>query len=83
MQRLCIAWALLKQPRILIFDEATSAVDTNTDIAIRQSLHQDLPAVTKIIISQRIASIADADQIIVMNHGEINGIRDTPIIIKR
>lgn len=82
MQRLCIARALLNQPRILIFDEATSAVDTNTDIAIRQSLHQDLPTVTKIIISQRIASIADADQIIVMNHGEINGIGTHQSLLK-
>lgn len=82
MQRLCIARALLKNPRILIFDEATSAVDTNTDIAIRKSLHEVLPTVTKIIISQRIASIADADQIIVMKQGTINAIGTHQSLLK-
>lgn len=74
MQRLCIARALLKQPRILILNDATSAVDTNTDAKIRYSFRTDMPDVTKIIISQRIASIADADQIIVLDHGQINGL---------
>lgn len=74
MQRLCIARALLKQPRILILDDTTSAVDTNIDAKIRHSFRTDMPDVTKIIISQRIASIADADQIVVLDHGQINGL---------
>lgn len=71
MQRLCIARALLKDPKVLILDSSTSAVDTNTDAEIRKTFREDLPAVTKIIISQRISSIADADQIIVLDHGKI------------
>ena len=64
MQRLCIARALLKNPQVLILDDSTSAVDTNTDAQIRQAFRDDLPHITKIIISQRISSISDADQII-------------------
>lgn len=71
MQRLCIARALLKNPKVLILDASTSAVDTNTDAEIRKTFREDLPDVTKIIISQRISSIADADQIIVLDHGKI------------
>ena len=71
MQRLCIARALLKNPQVLILDDSTSAVDTNTDAQIRQAFREDLPHITKIIISQRISSISDADQIIVLDHGKI------------
>ena len=71
-QRLCIARALLKKPKILILDDSTSAVDTKTDSLIRQSLRQDIPNTTKIIIAQRISSVQDADKIIVMNDGKID-----------
>ena len=71
MQRLCIARALLKNPQVLILDDSTSTVDTNTDAQIRQAFRDDLPHITKIIISQRISSISDADQIIVLDHGKI------------
>ncbi len=73
-QRLCIARAILKQPKILILDDSTSAVDTKTDKLIRRALKNDLPAMTKIVIAQRISSIEEADQIIVLDNGEINGI---------
>ncbi len=72
-QRLCIARALLKKPQVLILDDSTSAVDTKTDAAIRRALREELPGVTKIIIAQRIDSIADADKIIVMDEGRIVG----------
>lgn len=73
-QRLCIARALLKKPKILILDDSTSAVDTKTDAKIRDGLRRFIPATTKIIIAQRIASVEDADQIIVMSKGTINAI---------
>lgn len=73
-QRLTIARALLKKPKILILDDSTSAVDTHTEQLIREGLRQDMPDTTKIIISQRIVSIKDADQIIVMDHGQIQDI---------
>ena len=73
-QRLCIARALLKKPKILILDDSTSAVDTKTDKLIRTALKSEIPNTTKIIIAQRISSIDDADKIIVMNNGEINAI---------
>lgn len=73
-QRLCIARALLKQPKVLILDDSTSAVDTKTDSLIRQAFHEDLSDTTKIIIAQRVASVQDADQIIVLDDGKINGI---------
>ena len=73
-QRLCIARALLKKPKILILDDSTSAVDTKTDAMIRESLANDLPETTKIIVAQRISSIQEADRIIVMDEGRINGI---------
>ncbi len=73
-QRLCIARALLKAPKILILDDSTSAVDTRTDFLIRKAFREDLGDMTKFIISQRIASIEDADQIIVMDDGQISGI---------
>lgn len=73
-QRLCIARALLKHPKILILDDSTSAVDTKTDALIRQAFANELPDTTKIIIAQRISSIQDADQIIVLDGGRINAI---------
>ncbi|MCR4650707.1 MAG: ABC transporter ATP-binding protein/permease [Lachnospiraceae bacterium] len=72
-QRLCIARALLKNPKVLILDDSTSAVDTATDASIRKALKNELPEVTKIIIAQRIVSVMDADKIIVMENGMING----------
>ena len=71
-QRLCIARALLKNPKIIIFDDSTSAVDTKTDALIRKGLKEFIPSTTKIIIAQRISSIEDADLIIVMDEGKIN-----------
>ena len=73
-QRLCIARALLKQPRILILDDSTSAVDTNTDAKIRKALKEYLPETTKIIIAQRVASVMDADRIVLMDKGGISAI---------
>ena len=73
-QRLCIARAILKQPKIMILDDSTSAVDTKTDRLIRKGLREDLPNMTKIVIAQRISSIEDADQIIIMDNGRINAI---------
>lgn len=72
-QRLCIARALLKQPKILILDDSTSAVDTHTDALIRKGFREELPATTKIIIAQRIASVQDADRIFVLDNGTIDG----------
>ena len=72
-QRLCIARALLKKPKIIIFDDSTSAVDTATDAKIRKSLKEAIPGTTKFIIAQRISSVQDADRIIVMEEGEVNG----------
>lgn len=73
-QRLCIARALLKHPKILILDDSTSAVDTKTDALIRQAFREEIPDTTKIIIAQRISSVEDADMILVLDDGEINGI---------
>lgn len=73
-QRLCIARALLKKPKILILDDSTSAVDTKTDASIRRAFREEIPDTTKIIIAQRVSSVEDADKIIVLNNGEINGI---------
>lgn len=73
-QRLCIARALLKKPKILILDDSTSAVDTRTDALIRKAFREEIPDTTKIIIAQRVASIEDADQIIVLDGGEVSGI---------
>ena len=73
-QRLCIARALLKKPKILILDDSTSAVDTKTDKLIRESFKNEIPNTTKIIIAQRVNSIMDCDKIIVMDNGKINGI---------
>ena len=71
-QRLCIARALLKKPKILILDDSTSAVDTKTDALIRQAFAEEIPGTTKLIIAQRISSVQDADKIIVMNDGKID-----------
>ena len=73
-QRLCIARALLKDPKVLILDDSTSAVDTRTDAMIRKSFREEIPNVTKIIIAQRVSSVQDADQIIVMDGGKINAV---------
>ena len=72
-QRLCIARALLKKPKILILDDSTSAVDTKTDALIRQAFREEIPDTTKLIIAQRISSVKDADRIIVMDNGKIVG----------
>lgn len=81
-QRLCIARAILKNPKILILDDSTSAVDTKTDKLIRQHLREDIPNTTKIVIAQRISSIEDADQIIVLDNGMINQIGTHDELIK-
>ena len=70
-QRLCIARALLKKPKVLILDDSTSAVDTKTDALIREAFREYIPDTTKIIIAQRIASVQDADKIIVLDGGKI------------
>lgn len=81
-QRLCIARALLKKPKILILDDSTSAVDTATEAQIRQSFRTDLKDTTKIIIAQRISSVVDADMIIVMNDGRITGVGTHDTLVK-
>ena len=73
-QRLCIARALLKKPKILILDDSTSAVDTATDAKIRKAFREEIPGTTKIIIAQRISSVQDADRILVLDNGQINGL---------
>ena len=82
-QRLCIARALLKKPKILILDDSTSAVDTHTDAKIRKAMREFIPETTKIIIAQRTASVEDADRIIVMDGGSINDIGTHAELIKR
>ena len=72
-QRLCIARALLKKPKILILDDSTSAVDTATDAKIRRAFREEIPDTTKLIIAQRVSSVQDADRIIVMDEGKIHG----------
>lgn len=81
-QRLCIARALLKKPKILILDDSTSAVDTKTDALIRKAFREEIPDTTKIIIAQRVSSVEDADMIIVMDNGEINGIGTSEELLK-
>lgn len=76
-QRLCIARALLKQPKILILDDSTSAVDTKTDALIRKAFREAIPNTTKIIIAQRISSVEDADRVIVLDGGKVDAF-DTP-----
>ena len=72
-QRLCIARALLKKPKVLILDDSTSAVDTATDARIREAFAKEIPGTTKLIIAQRISSVQGADRIIVMNDGQVDG----------
>lgn len=81
-QRLCIARALLKKPKILILDDSTSAVDTKTDALIRKAFREEIPDTTKIIIAQRVSSVEDADQIIVMDGGRIDGIGTSEELLK-
>ena len=81
-QRICIARAILKQPKILILDDSTSAVDTKTDALIRKAFREKIPNTTKIIIAQRVSSIEDADQIIVLNEGKIDGIGTSKELLK-
>ena len=71
-QRLCIARALLKKPKILILDDSTSAVDTRTDALIRQAFAEEIPNTTKLIIAQRVTSVQDADHILVLDNGRVD-----------
>lgn len=81
-QRLCIARALLKNPKILILDDSTSAVDTATDASIRKAFSENIPDTTKLIISQRVSSVSHADKIIVMDDGEISAVGTHEELIK-
>ena len=81
-QRLCIARALLKKPNILILDDSTSAVDTRTDALIRKAFKEEIPNTTKIIIAQRIASVEDADKIIVLNEGKVEAVGNHEYLMK-
>ena len=82
-QRLCIARALLKKPKILILDDSTSAVDTATDAKIRKAFREEIPDTTKIIIAQRISSVQDADKIIVLDEGKVNDIGTHKELLER
>ena len=73
-QRLCIARALLKKPKILILDDSTSAVDTKTDALIRKAFAEEIPDTTKIIIAQRVSSVQDADQIVILDGGTVQAV---------
>ena len=81
-QRLCIARALLKKPKVLILDDSTSAVDTRTDAMIRQAFRDEIPGTTKLIIAQRIASVQDADMIIVLDNGQISAVGNHDELMK-
>ena len=83
MQRLCIARAILKSPKILILDDSTSAVDSATDARIRQGLRESLPSTTKIIIAQRVSSISDCDKIIILDNGTVNDIGTHEELLER
>ena len=73
-QRLCIARALLKKPKILILDDSTSAVDTKTDALIRQAFREEIPNTTKLIIAQRVSSVQEADMIVILDNGQISAV---------
>ena len=73
-QRLCIARALLKKPKILILDDSTSAVDTHTDNMIRKAFREEIPNTTKLIIAQRVASVQDADMIVILDNGTVSAV---------
>ncbi len=81
-QRLCIARALLKKPKILILDDSTSAVDTKTDASIRKAFREEIPGTTKIIIAQRVASVQDADMIIILENGQVNAVGNHEELMK-
>jgi ATP-binding cassette subfamily B protein len=81
-QRLCIARALLKKPKILILDDSTSAVDTKTDASIRRAFREEIPGTTKLIIAQRIASVQDADMIVVLDNGMISAVGDHATLLQ-
>ena len=81
-QRLCIARALLKKPQILILDDSTSAVDTRTDASIRRAFREEIPGTTKLIITQRISSVQDADMIIVLENGQVNAVGNHDELMK-
>ena len=81
-QRLCIARALLKKPKILILDDSTSAVDTKTDASIRRAFMEEIPGTTKIIIAQRVASVQDADMIVVLDNGQISAVGNHDELLK-
>ena len=82
-QRLCIARALLKKPKILILDDSTSAVDTATDASIRKAFREEIPGTTKLIIAQRIASVQDADMIIILDNGQISDVGNHDELMQR
>ena len=82
-QRLCIARALLKRPKVLILDDSTSAVDTATESSIRERMRKYLPDMTKIIIAQRISSVRHADQIIILDDGKVNDIGTHETLLER
>ena len=81
-QRLCIARALLKNPKILVLDDSTSACDTATDAHIQRAFREELPGMTKIIIAQRISSVRSCDRILVMSGGQVTGFDTHVIVIK-
>ena len=82
-QRLCIARALLKKPKILILDDSTSAVDTRTDASIRKAFAEEIPGTTKLIIAQRVASVQDADMIIILDNGTVVDVGDHQTLLER
>ena len=82
-QRLCIARALLKKPKILILDDSTSAVDTQTDAMIRKAFAEEIPGTTKLIIAQRVASVQDADMIIILDGGKVADVGDHQTLLQR
>ena len=82
-QRLCIARALLKSPKVIILDDSTSAVDMKTDALLRQAFRTEIPNITKIIVAQRISSVEDADKIIVLDNGKISDIGTHEELLKR